>query len=217
MHWLYWSHSSTQAANVKCCSYHCTADIVLYSRKFLHGANFCVFCRHAGEHKNKNCKNFNELLKVKLIMLFQDQGINLSGSLSSASSAAWQTVNMPCIGTKIKWRRLTSEERPCQREVGKWVNFLWSSSCEDSAEECDMQRCGQLSHHANVKIKLQNYILRRIQHFCEILHPWKFPTIWYMYGDCMYFHWLTLLTIGGLPSPHHLHTCTDTLPACATE
>jgi len=38
--------------------------------------------------KIKSCKNFNELLKVKMILLFQDQGIHLSGSLSSASSAA---------------------------------------------------------------------------------------------------------------------------------
>ena len=47
-------------------------------------------------------------LEDVLLSLSQHGGTNLGASLSSASSAGPQTVGMPCISTKSKWRRSDS-------------------------------------------------------------------------------------------------------------
>jgi len=74
------------------------------------------------------------------------------------------------------WATVLSEEIPCLREVGNLVNF---HRREDSAEKCDTQRHGQLPRPAYVKINTMKISSKRIQHFHEILHQRKFPTIRY--------------------------------------
>jgi len=74
------------------------------------------------------------------------------------------------------WATVLSKEMPCLREVGNWSIFHWR---EDSAKKHDTQRHGQLPRPAYLKLNPQKFVLKQIQHFREILYPWKFPATQY--------------------------------------
>jgi len=72
-----------------------------YSEKIFAWCKFSRFSKHAGEHENKYCENFNERtleLEDGPPLLFQD----LCGSLPCTSSAARRTFDLPCVSTNSK-------------------------------------------------------------------------------------------------------------------